>query len=409
MTAAGIRSSETWHVITGEYPPQPGGVGDYAYLLAGGLAAAGDEVHIWCPRYEKPSPNLTGVTVHGALGQFAPGDLRNFGHELDRFSQPRRLLVQWVPHGFGYRAMNVPFCLWLWDRARRGDYVDLMVHEPYLPFKKDSWRQSAAAAVHRLMTIILLRCARHVWVSTPSWRERLTPYAFGRELGFDWLPLTSNVPVAADGAHAEEIRRQYAPQGLLIGHFGTFGPPIVPMLHEILARVLPKAPHVTALLIGGGSAGFRDRFIREFPELRERVHAIGHLDARDPALSHHIRACDVLVQPYPDGVTSRRTTVMAALSHSRAVVTTSGPLTEAFWELSGAVALAPVGDNEAFLRLLVGFLENPLERARIGDVASEMYRNRFDVQHIVKLLRGKKMNVGTDTVNAVHTAGQVSH
>ena len=36
----------TWQVITGEYPPQPGGVGDYTAQVAAGLAAAGDEVHV---------------------------------------------------------------------------------------------------------------------------------------------------------------------------------------------------------------------------------------------------------------------------------------------------------------------------------------------------------------------------
>ena len=49
-----------------------------------------------------------------------------------------------------------------------------------------------------------------------------------------------------------------------------------------------------------------------------------------------------LIQPYPDGVTSRRTSVMACLSQGRAVVTTAGRLTEPLWPASGAVALADV-------------------------------------------------------------------
>jgi len=384
MTTDAPGPSQTWHVITGEYPPQPGGVSDYSYLLAKGLAAARDEVHIWCPSYAEPSPGLTGVSVHHALGRLAPGDLRNAGRELDRFPMPRRLLVQWVPHGYGYKSMNVPFCLWLWDRARRGDCVDLMVHEPYLPFKRNSWRQNTAAAVHRLMTIILLRSAQHAWISIPAWRGCLTPYAFGRPLGFEWLPLTSNIPVAG-AAVAGAIRRQYAPYGVLLGHFGTFGPAIVPLLHEILARVLSAIPNVSVLLIGGGSHSFRDAFVHQSEGWRQRIHAMGHLDPQ--ALSQHISACDVLVQPYPDGVTSRRTTIMAALSHSRAVVTTSGPLTESFWETSRAVALAPAGDTEAFLRSLMPLLESPVERVRLGEVARELYCRRFDIHHIVERLR----------------------
>ena len=39
-----------WHILTGEYPPQPGGVSDYTRMVAEGLAAAGDEVVVWAPQ-----------------------------------------------------------------------------------------------------------------------------------------------------------------------------------------------------------------------------------------------------------------------------------------------------------------------------------------------------------------------
>ena len=70
------------------------------------------------------------------------------------------MIVQWVPHAYGFRAMNLGFCLWLWSRASRGDDIELMVHEPYLAFWGGSWRQTAAAIVHRLMTVVLLRSAQ---------------------------------------------------------------------------------------------------------------------------------------------------------------------------------------------------------------------------------------------------------
>ena len=44
-----------------------------------------------------------------------------------------------------------------------------------------------------------------------------------------------------------------------------------------------------------------------------------------------------MLQPYPDGVSSRRTTVTSLLAHGCAVVTTRGPLTEGLWQESGAV------------------------------------------------------------------------
>ena len=43
-----------WAVLTGEYPPQPGGVADYTALVAGGLAAASDLVTVYAPPAAAP-------------------------------------------------------------------------------------------------------------------------------------------------------------------------------------------------------------------------------------------------------------------------------------------------------------------------------------------------------------------
>src|SRR5580765_7945820 len=103
------------HIITGEYPPQAGGVSDYTQIVAAGLAAAGDEVHIWCPAAGGIAVNGAaagetvdsgGVFVHRALAAFTPAELRRAGKQLDQFPRPRRVLVQWVPHGYGYKSMN---------------------------------------------------------------------------------------------------------------------------------------------------------------------------------------------------------------------------------------------------------------------------------------------------------------
>ena len=88
--------------------------------------------------------------------------------------------------------MNLPFCLWLWHRAvRHHDAVEVMIHEPYLAFGEGSWKQSGVAVVHRLMTMVLLKAARRVWMSIPAWEACWRPYTLGRALQFRWLPVAS--------------------------------------------------------------------------------------------------------------------------------------------------------------------------------------------------------------------------
>lgn len=383
----GAGKTAQWHVITPEYPPQFGGVSDYTGQLSAGLAHLGDEVHVWCPGARGEQPQVDGVVLHSQLGGFTPGDLRRAGIELDRFPAPRRILIQWVPHGYGYRSMNVGFCWWVWKRAaRHGDRVELMVHEPYLSFRWGALRQNAAALAHRLMTMLLLGAARRVWMSIPGWERFLRPYAFGRNIPFHWLPIPSNVTVQEDSAGAQAVRRRYAEGGrILIGHFGTFGSLITSMLEPVLAALAADSASQVILLMGGRSEQFREELIRKQPRLASLVQATGKLCAQE--LSYHLAACDMLIQPYPDGVSSRRTSFMAGLSHGRATVTTSGKLTEPLWSESGAAVLAPAGDPDAFLAETRRIREDSAERQRLGRAARKLYQDRFDISHVIGALR----------------------
>ena len=376
-----------WHIITSEYPPQPGGVSDYTYLVSAGLASQGDEVHVWCPAYSGIQPRVEGVAVHRELGAITLADLRRAGQQLDQFPAPRRLMVQWVPHGYGRQSMNVAFCWWLWNRAaRHGDRVEIMVHEPYLPFRARSIRQNAAALVHRLMTILLLRAAERVWISIPEWEKCWRPYAFGRQLPFHWLPIPSSIPLAHIPGGVQAVRRRYVSQDdVLAGHFGTHGWPITSLLEPILLALAEAPGNLRVLLMGIGSEPFRASLLRKQPRLDGLIYATGALSAED--LSCHVAACDLLIQPYPDGVSSRRTSLMVGLCHGKPIVTTSGPLSEPFWKDTGALALAPAGDSGEFLRLLSSLQADTHERARMGQAAKMLYQHRFDISHTITSLR----------------------
>jgi glycosyltransferase involved in cell wall biosynthesis len=376
-----------WHVITGEYPPQIGGVSDYTYGVAAGLAARGDEVHVWCPACSAtPQPQAEGVVVHRELGVIARPDLRRVGALLDQFPTPRRILVQWVPHGYGYRSMNAEFCRWVWNRAaRHGDSVEIMLHEPYLQFGRN-WRQTAVALVHRLMTILLLRAARKVWISIPEWEQRWRPYALGRPVPFQWLPIPSGIPVLDNPSGVQAVRRRYASgDSLLIGHFGTYGWPITSLLEPILLALSEDAANQTILLMGMRSEEFREELIRKQPRLARLIQSTGELSGED--LSCHVAACDLFIQPYPDGVSTRRTSFMASLSHGKPIITTTGSLSEPLWAETGALALAPQGDVEAFVSLVRRLRNDAGERSRMGRAAQRLYQERFDISYTITALR----------------------
>ena len=76
------------------------------------------------------------------------------------------------------------------------------------------------------------------------------------------------------------------------------------------------------LLIGRGANRFRDSLLESNVDGEDRVAAAEDLPSKDVAA--HLKACDLVVQPYPDGVSTRRSTAMAGLACGVPTVTNLG-------------------------------------------------------------------------------------
>jgi glycosyltransferase involved in cell wall biosynthesis len=372
-----------WVILTGEYPPLRGGVSDYTALVARGLAAAGDAVDVCVPG-KGVGRTDGGVRVHGLPDCFGPRSLV----WLEGFLRRRpssRLLVQYVPHAFGWKGMNVPFCLWL-NRHRRHD-VWVMFHEvlfPWLPGQP--WRHRLLARVTRRMAQITLGAARRVFVSIPGWEPILHSLSPGSP-PVTWLPVPSNIPAEPLATDVAEVRGRFDlhPDTTVLGHFGTFGPPVTRLLAEMLPILLGRDGRRMALLLGRGGPDFARSFEESHPGLRGRLFAPGELPPGRVAA--HLAVCDLLLQPYPDGASSRRSSLMAGLAQGLPVVTTEGALSEPLWRQSGAVALAPADRPALAVAVAEGLLSDPAARTALGEKARALYDNRFDLLHVLDVLR----------------------
>jgi len=375
-------SPVNWHIITGEYPPQRGGVSDYTELVARGLADAGDSVVVWAPPAQGSEARYRGVDVRRLPDRFGPRSLRILSAGLNRGRQPHRVLVQYVPHAFGWKAANVPFCMWL--RLRRRDRIWVMFHEVSFPFDLHAGvRLNALAGVNRLMASLVGGAAERAFVSIPAWRSgvgSVTPAG----TPVTWLPVPSGVPPVRDPSGTAIIRAQYGGGRPIVGHFGTYGRLIAPLLEQCI-NALVELSACRVLLLGHGSDAACHELVAKNPRLLDRVYGVGELPADD--LSRHISACDLMLQPYPDGVSTRRTTAMVALAHGIPVVSTSGLLTEAIWAKSGIAVLSPANDLLRLVTETVTLLNDPARRAELSRHASATYDEQFDLRHTIGALR----------------------
>ncbi len=385
-----------WHILTGEYPPQPGGVSDYTRLVARGLAAAGDGVVVWAPSTGQAAQagqagqagqvghDDSGVVVRRLPDRFGPRSLRVLSRELGRASEPRRLLVQYVPHAFGWKAANLPFCLWLRSRGKGQESVWVMFHEVAFPFDRDApLSLKLLAATNRVMARLVGGAADRAFVSIPAWSVGVESVTDSKT-PITWLPVPSGIPVVHDAQASAAIHSRYANGHALVGHFGTYGRHIRTLLADCIPALAARCD-CRLLLLGRDSETVAEELIASCPALVGRVHGAGVLLPDD--VSRHVSACDVMLQPYPDGISSRRTSAMTALAHARPVVTTSGPLTEDVWQSSGAAVLVPVADLSGLVEATAALVTNPERRARIADHARTLYRDCFDLPHTIATLR----------------------
>lgn len=373
-----------WHVLTGEYPPAIGGVADHACVVANGLADAGDEVHVWAP--ECGATRSTGqgrVYVHWLPGNFGARALNELSRHI---ADEDQILVEYVPHAFGFKSVNLGFCLWL--RAHRNVAITVLFHEvAYALTLRHPMRYNALGIAHRVMAWIVGRSATRVFVTIPAWVRMLRPL-LGREKSASIEVLTTHnlIPVVRDVSGVARLHDLYAPDGLLLGTFGTYGASLTPMLEYSVPHLLRAYPCTTALFLGRNGDCFKERLSRDHPDLRGRLFAPGVLTHEH--LSRHLSACDILLQPYPDGATGRRSTLMGGLAHGRPIVTTTGALSEPYWAESDAVCTVPAANLAEFAALVGRLVADAGLREQLRSKAARFYAERFGLDHTITALRG---------------------
>jgi glycosyltransferase involved in cell wall biosynthesis len=191
------------------------------------------------------------------------------------------------------------------------------------------------------------------------------------------------VPVVVPEDARQQARARITERGdaRLIGHFGnnrhTAG-----LVTEVMQSVLARDSRRFAVLIGrGGDAIARD--LLRNPALAGRVAATGELTPRE--LAAQLAACDVLLQPYGDGVSGRRTSFMAGLALGVPLVTNVGEQTEPMWLESDAVLVA--ASRDALAPSIERVLEEASLGARLRERGAALYRERFSIDRLVDTLR----------------------
>ncbi len=358
-------------LVSGEYPPLQGGVGDFTQALARALCAVGVEVHVMTSGAARrpPRPASDEPEVHTIGPGWSFADLLRTARLAGRLHLDR-LNLQYQAAAFGLTA-PIHFLPQLASVPCVVTFHDLRV--PYL-FPK-AGRLRVTAVTH------LARSAAGAIATDPADAAELRRRGGIRLLAE--IPIGSNItPKAPPGYDRGRWRAEHGVgRGeFLLGYFGFLNESKgADTLIEALAVLVNvrKAP-VRLVLIGGRTgvsdptnAAFDARLTRLVArhDLQQRVLGTGFVDA--PDVSAAMMACDAVVLPYRDGASLRRGSLLAALAHGCAVITTqpAEPLPDL--RDGDNVSLIPPGSAAAIVLAVTQLLDAPELRARLGQAARE--------------------------------------
>jgi hypothetical protein len=330
-------------LYSADVPPVPGGVADHTLALARALDAAGHRPFVFAGRGDGacfgPVPCATGVPVRAA-----PFEARAAGAEW--------LLLQYVP--FLYARRGVAPALWRLGGAcrRAGVRLAVFMHEPFVPLTRPVWL--VTGPLQRLQLHLLVRGVTQVFTSVPHWVQVVKRYG-GDPARVTLAPVGATIPVSGLPRSEARARLGLGDDRVAIG---IFSPAASGFAHDWIRAAttgLGNRSGVTWVRFGYGSA----RALPGYPAGADTV-TVG---ASDPArIADTMMALDLLVAPYEDGLTLRRTGAMLGLASGVATLSSTGHLFDP--AMHRLAACEP--DIPSFVSRLERLVADPGERAALA-------------------------------------------
>ena len=297
------------------------------------------------------------------------GDLRSLSRTA---GEAPWILLQYNPLSYGrwgFAPMLV--CNAIALRTRTRGRLILSVHEPWV--ESCDWRSALMSGYHRVQLRPLLAMSDAIVTMTDALADVLGRGAVPVPVGTTVTPVDGT---AAAARELLELRGRF-----VVALFGRGHPSrALDYAEKAIADLSRTAVGERLSVLNVGNLA---------PELTLPPHidirTLGHLDPI--TLSHALRASHLLLLPFTDGVSTRRTTLMAALSHGVPVAGLVGRNTDAVLARSDALVLTKMGDRDAFSHAVAELAIDTVRLRELGAAARRLYLAEFDWPVIARRVR----------------------
>lgn len=366
-----------------------GGIADHTAYLAQHMTPLGVESSVLISRRwakQADGESTPALPVHPLLPNWGGGCWRRVARFLAK-TRPDILHIQYQAAAFDLGG----WVNWLpWYLRKRQPYSKVVttfhdLRSPYIFPKAGPFRWKSILALARYSDAVI--CTNREDLHTLSQNLNQGNGGHSTSPRLMHIPLGSNVeaqPPADFNRTAWRASYGADDSTLLLAYFGFLnnskgGEELIKAL--ALLRLRDINAH---LLLIGGELGDADPTNADYAQkiqalidslgLAGAVHRTGYVTGAQ--VSANLLAADAVVMPYRDGISFRRTTLIAALRHGCPVVSTE-PVNPAFLPevMSGEnMLLAPPNDATALAETIALLAHNPALRHKLSQAAASLGR-----------------------------------
>ncbi len=368
-------------ILIPELPPKVNGIGDYTFFLSQALANQFDcqvtlltsDGNFQCPQ---------GCQLE--KGVFVPGAalLKTLPKMMGKL-QADWLLIQYNPFLYAHRGFN-PWLIAAVAQIRSQQSslkIALMAHEMFMT--AENLKFAILGTFHRIQLWGLLRSIDLAFASIDTWTAELRRWI--PEKPVFSLPVGSNVPQVSVSCEALARLKQELgidPAALVLGAFGSYHYGRMP---ERIIRTLERLDRnnikVHLLFIGSGGEQLRKLCPTRLHPILTITGALGC-----DAVSAHLQLIDLLISPFLDGISTRRSSAMSCLAHGLPLLTTSGRLSDTLWHEALGEQLIPVEAEAAYFEAAQQLCLDKEKRKNLAHISRSLYQDRFTWKRIAQRL-----------------------
>lgn len=379
-------------MITGEFPPMQGGVGDFTLELARELVKMGHQIFILTNIYANPPHQEHGIGVQPSVeewGRISRGKTSNEAGYQQAIAWVKDNQLDLVNIQYQAAAYNMNIAAnQLPSRLRKHVKVVTTFHDLLVPYLFPK-----AGGLRKKVIYKMAQRSHRIIVTNRQDEQEL--HEQGKMPAIGRIPIGSNIAVNPPLNYDPEDwrhKRHIPADTYLVGYFGfvnkTKG--VDTLAHAV--RLLIEQYHVpTHLLIIGGQTGASDQTNIQQADIAQQligglgisrhVSWTGFVEAEE--VSAHLMACDVVALPFKDGVSLRRGTLMAALLHGCPIVTTFPAEEDPDLVDGQTMRMIPSDNPQALAEVLYNLHQHSDQRQQLAQAARE-YSQTFEWNAIAK-------------------------